>query len=461
MAQETSNASPRRGFVVRRALAAVGLACLLVGIAVAADPPSSPSPSQPTPNADDQSSEVILTFKDGRRLTGPLVEQTSEAITIKIAGIPAKFSTEEIDRIEVLEPLMVRYMKLREAVGNDPDQIVRVAEWLQGREKYELALAEVNRALARDSKHPDAMRLKVQLEQQILLKAKAGAPKQPAKPAEDAPDARRANVQNTFPLLTTNEINLIKVFETEFSEEPRVIIPRETIAAMLDKYSDHPLVPITKEGREAIYRKTPLEQLDLMFRIQAREFYSQVQVLDQPKAFSALRDQIGRTWLLQSCATNQCHGGMEAGRLVLHNRRPNSEQTVYTNFLILDRFRLEDGSPLIDWQSPERSPLLQLGLPKDKSRRPHPVAPHGETGKDTFKPTFRSMEDERFKAAVTWIKSLHQPRSEYPIEYRPVRPLSPVPKAVSPPAGIDPSRQTPGSTPDSGTNPGMKPPVQR
>lgn len=387
--------------------------------------PAWADPSPPAADvAEEQQPEVVLTLKDGRRLTGPLIEQTVEHITIRIAGIPARYPAEEVERIEVLEPLMVRYMKLREAVGNDPDQIIRVAEWLQSREKYELALSEVNRALVRDAKHPDALRLKVQLEQQILLKAKS----KPSMPADGNRPERRTpppggSIQNTFPLLSANDINLIKVYETEFREEPRVLIPREVIAQLLEKYADHPLVPITKEGREAVYRKTPLEQLDLMFRLQAREFYAQVQVLDQPKAFAALRDQIGRTWLLNSCATNQCHGGAEAGRLVLHNRRPNSDQTVYTNFLILNRFRLDDGTSLIDWLQPERSPLLQMGLPREKSRRPHPVVPHPDTGKDMFKPTFRSADEERFKAAVAWIKSLHQPRSEYPIQYTPARPF--------------------------------------
>ena len=332
-------------------------------------------------------------------------------------------------------------------MGDDPDQIVHLAEWLQQREKYELALSEVQRALSIDKNHGPSLRLKAMLEQQIVLKQKrvqqpAPAPgQQPAQP--HVQPQRPAN----FPLLTKGDVELIKVYETKLDEKPRVIIERNTISAMLQKYEGNPLVPITAEGREAVLRQDPLEILDLMYKLQARDFYTQVTVLDQPKAFEKFRDQVCRTWLINSCSTTMCHGGTQAGRLTLYNREPNAERTVYTNFYILSKFRLADGTPLIDWQQPARSVLLQIGLPRDKSMHPHPVVPLGIAARDVFRPPFRTTDDVQFKGAVDWLKSLYRPRPEYPIKYTPLQPFEPPPKPEQAP---QPQPQAPAPPPHGG-----------
>ena len=432
------------------ALALLAAACPIAN----AQPPAPIKPVAPPPAPalapvvdEDERTELVVHLKDGRQFTGPVVRQNSAEVVINIAGIAQPFRTEDIDRLEVLEPLMERYAKFREAVGNDPDQIVNLAEWLQRRAKYELALTEVIRALAIDKTNGPALKLRQFLEQQIILKHQRvhrepdPEPRAPARPLPARPAS--------FPLLSEPDVQIIKVFETKLDEKPRVIIQRPVATKMLEKYADHPLVPLTREGRETVLRRSPLEILDLMFKLQARDFYSQVDVLDPPHAFPIFRDQVCRTWLVNACSTTLCHGGTEAGRLVLYNHHPNMERTVYTNFYILSKFRLADGSALVNWEEPEKSPLVQLGLPREKSRRPHPFVPHGTSGRDMFKPVFQSADDVQFKEAVAWIKSLYRPRPEYPITYTPVRPFEPPPKPkpVEPAPAIKPATDPlPGAT---------------
>lgn len=430
-----------------RGLAAV---VVLAGAAGAWGQPIVPAPEATKPVApgaggssadEDERTELVVYLKDGRRYTGPVVRQNAEEVVISIAGIPKPFATEEIDRLEVLQPLMERYAKLRDAVGSDPDQIVNLAEWLQQRGKYELALTEVLRALAVDKNNGPAIKLKALLEQQIILKSKRVPREQePATPAAAKPAPDKGPL---FPVLSKTDIELMKVYETNLDEKPRVIIGRPTITKMLQKYAGHPLVPVTREGRETVLRQPPLEVLDLMFKLQAREFYSDVEVLDQPRAFPVFREQICRKWLVNSCSTTLCHGGMEAGRLVLRNHSPNSDQTVYTNFYILSKFKLSDGTGLVNWEEPEKSPLVQMGLPRDKSRRPHPEVAHGVSGRDMFKPVFQSTEDVQYKEVVAWMKSLYRPRPEYPISYIPIRPFEPPPKPQ--PVESKPATDNPGS----------------
>jgi hypothetical protein len=407
-------------------------------------PPTAAATTAPSPAAkavadDDDTTELIVQLKDGRRFTGPVVRQNSTEVVIALSGVPMRFAIEEIEKLETLEPLAARYRKLREAVGDNPDQIVRLAEWLQTREKYAIALTEVDRALAIDKGCVAAMKLKPILEQQVILqharvkKEAAAAAGKGGGGGENEPTRPAAQRPRDFPLLSEADVQLIKVFETNFDEKPRLIIPRTVTQKLLEKYSQHPLVPVTREGRDAVVRQAPTEILDLMFKLQAREFYPQVEVLDQPHAFVAFRDQVCRTWLVNSCATTGCHGGTDGGRFVLFNGRPNSERTVYTNFYILTKYRLPDGTPLLNYDEPEKSLLLQFGLARERSRHPHPVVPRGVNDHDAFKPFFKSEEDVQYKAAVDWIKSLYRPRPDYPVSYTPIMPFE-MPKAGPGPA---------------------------
>src|SRR5690606_13117960 len=126
-------------------------------------------------------------------------------------------------------------------------------------------------------------------------------------------------------------------YEIDTNNPPRLLIDRDTITQLMSEHAGSSLIPSTREGREAMYRKRPAEILDIMFRLQARNLYGKVQVLDHPESFRRFRENVHRGWFMNNCATTRCHGGTEAGRLWLHNRRPNSDETVYTNFLILDR----------------------------------------------------------------------------------------------------------------------------
>ena len=102
-------------------------------------------------------------------------------------------------------------------------------------------------------------------------------------------------------------------------------------------------------------------------------------------------------------------------------------------FLILDRYRLADGKPLIDYEEPAKSPLLQLALPREHSLNPHPAIPGEESRSDLWRPFFRSTDDRAFVRAVEWIKSMYRPRPEYPISYSPPGPSNPPAQGNEPP----------------------------
>jgi len=101
----------------------------------------------------------------------------------------------------------------------------------------------------------------------------------------------------------------------------------------------------------------------------------------------------------------------------------NSDATIYTNLLILERFKLRDGTPLINYDKPEDSPLLQMALPRESSIYPHPEVT-SRSGRRNAPEQFRSTEDVQFQRALDWIRAMYQPRPDYPIDYAPPLPRS-------------------------------------
>lgn len=412
---------------VPRGAAVVAMLLMVAGAHARQDTPPPEPPSEPpaaaAPSADprEDEPEAILILRDGRRVTGLLVDRTPDRVRIRIGGIETDFPGALVDRVQVLAPVLERYRSMREAIDpGDVEQILRLAEWLRTRERFDLALVEIERALAVSPTHAEARRMKALVEGQVELLERARARRE--QPPESSDPPASPGEPDPFPLLDAAQINLIKVFEVDLKSPPNLLIERDTITRLLTQYAGDPLIPATAEGRDQMYRMSPVKVLEVMFRLQARDLYDQVRVVGQPKAMELFRDNVHRAWLINGCATSRCHGGEEAGRLYLHNKRINSDPTLYTNFLILDRYRLPSGTPLINHDAPERSPLLQSGLPRRDSLYPHPEVPGALGHGDLWRPMFRSTDDRRYQQAVEWIRSLYRPRPEYPVEYTPPRP---------------------------------------
>lgn len=408
-----------------------------VGFGHSEPPPPATDDAQKTPDADSTTRdggprEVVLILRGGREVDGMFERETDDQIVLLIEGIETAFDKTDLHNMRELPPLLERYAKLRALVANDDlDGRILLAEWLRTREQYDLALTEVEAVLSKDPLHPRARSLQVWLSQQVELEAskQAQTDENPEGASARERFAERQEAKRSFPLLTARDINTIRVYEIDLKHPPRILVRRETIDQLIRQYAESPLIPGTVEGREALYRRRPEEVLELMFRLQARELYNEVEVLDHPLAIQQFRTEVHGRWLINSCATAQCHGGQEAGKLWLYTDKPHSDETVYTNLLIVDRFRMAEGKPLINYGEPAKSPLLQMGLPSEISLYPHPDVPRTR-GSRGWKPVFRSTSDRRFRDAIEWISEMYQPRPEYPIEYTP-----PVPKAAAPKPG--------------------------
>ena len=321
-----------------------------------------------------------------------------------------------------------RYRDLRAAITDDDiDGLLRLAEWVRAKGYLNLAQQNVDAVLKQEPTNRAALELRTIIVEQKKVNALRSVPRPVAPPrvstdGETAP-APRAR-PDAFPLLTDEQINIIRVLEVDLNNPPAMLIKRDTVKRFLDKYEGtvvegRGIVPVSPEARDQFYRLRPAQALQWFFDLRAREFYPEVQVLENPRSMRLFRDNINRTWLVNSCATSKCHGGDDAGRFYLFNKNQSSDRAAYTNWVITDQFRTSDGRPLIDIQNPKLSPLLQMGLPRDRAVLKHPVV---EGGGRRWQQVFDGEEDRRFRLAVEWIQSLYANRSGYPITYTPPTP---------------------------------------
>ena len=354
--------------------------------------------------------EYRVTLKSGAVFEGELKAEaatTDEAFVVLIvAGVETSFARKEIESFGKLPSIEERYKELRAAIDDtDTERLISLAEWLRARRRFDLAAKEVEAALKVEPNNKRGKDLLLLIEQQALLAQSSGL----GKPLKD-----RAKVQKLkFPLLDEEQTNLMKVFEVDLKDPGRIVIGRELIEQLINRYGDHASMPSSREGREALYRAAPETLLELMFRVQARELYGKVKLIDSPRPVRLFRENVNRTWLLNSCATAACHGGEAAGRFRLNPERATSDAAVLTNMFILDRFRMKDGKGLLNHEAPANSPLLQFALPPDMAKPGHPDVTKSGYRKQDFKPAFRDVDDQRFQWGVEWIRSLYKPRPTY------------------------------------------------
>tara|TARA_R110000744_G_scaffold98402_1_gene190118 strand:+ start:2132 stop:3346 length:1215 start_codon:yes stop_codon:yes gene_type:complete len=380
-------------------------------------PAATRADDQQSTKSTSEASECTITLDSGRTITGVLMHSDDESIVLRINGIDTTYRRTRIASIKRLPPVSERYFKLRESIPDtDIESRLILVDWLRDRRAYELAIEELDEILELHPNHPQASILRTWLEQHLKLTNAHRDPDTQSKPRRQA-----SAPKHSVPMLTPEQINLIRVYELDLADPPRFRIEDSTIRTLMAQKPD--AFPVAEQDREAILKGSDLDKLKLLFRNRARELYSEVQVDEDPESFKVFKKHIaGRTgWMLNSCATVRCHGGDDAGDFKLISKNPNSPESLYTNFVVIDRYKLSDGTNLINYTDPDRSPMVQLGMIRSRSLYPHPEVDPTEFGRD-WKPVFRSSTSTNFKRVTDWIRSLYTPRPDYGFQYPPSSP---------------------------------------
>ena len=375
--------------------------------------------------------EARVVTKEGKTLRGQVVADEPEQITLRIAGIPSTIKRENIARVEYIKTPAAEYRQRKADLDpQDADGFYALMKWLVEKQKlYDLAAAELDqleRNFPNDSRF-GLLKTVAREHAEHQRKTEARGKDRSKRTVEKVEKDPKPTTEEKRKKLLPDQINRIKVYEINLNARPRVVVPRDVIDEVLEKYASDPRTPKGREGQQSARRAAGLEQLRLLFRLSegnesVRDYYSRVTVSGDPPVLRTFRSAIHRNYVLNYCATNKCHGGENAGKFALFRSRATSDETVYTNFFILHRTRTEHGH-MIDRDAPDRSLLIQYGMNRDEASTPHPEVPG-------WKAKIFNPRHADYVRLVRWIESLWVPSPRYGITYPQKPEAGPVPTAT-------------------------------
>ncbi len=350
---------------------------------------------------------VSVRLVDGRTLVGPLVEDSYEGVVLKIADIDTRFPRETLVEVRPYPTDAEFYERFKRTIERDQYEArFSLGLWLYQRRMYEESKSELQ-ALLDDTNHYEARQLLREVETHMELLASAGEARAP----RTAPGGGEPRDRTPSNLLSDAEVNLIRVYELDLADPPRMQVPQTLIETMLEKYGDSELIPARSAERNALYSKDPAEIVRILFALKARDLYGEIDVLGEPESLNLFHRRVHNAWIVNNCATSRCHGGKDAGRLFLHNRNYKDENVRATNLLILLRSSI-DGRPLVDPDQPTDSLVYQYALPRTEARRPHPEV-------RGWSPVFNAGRRRLQEDFIRWVRAMRRPTGDYPVDYTP------------------------------------------
>ncbi len=371
--------------------------------------------------------QATVTTKDGRKLTGQLLQQTPETITLEISGIRTPIEMDTVESVQIGATVDEIYQQRKADLDpTDFDAGYGLAYFLFENKMYSAAKTELAELAKRFPDNDQIARLETVIDQRVKLLADPGGtvPVRPAaRPTQPAGDQAEQPAPEDQ-LLTTEQVNLIRLWELPadlLGTQPRITIPKDAIREFLDVYRDHDRVPKGRTAQRDFLALKGYEQLDLLFQLRAREFYQDVIVRDDPPALAPFRRIINPTYVARFFRRH--FGTGQVPDFYLIGRNPNGVAEAYTNFYILSETNI-NGAPMINRAEPEKSLLLQWGLPRDAASFPAPDVPG-------WRPFFAAgLDDPRFLEYVRWIQRLFNPKPNYGISF--TLPQPPDPDVESP-----------------------------
>ena len=381
----------------------------------------------------------VVLLRNGQTREGIIIEDAFDAVLIEIEGIRARLPRDTVDRV-LLEPSFTdQYEAFKQSIQPGmTERQLQLCRWLVQEKEFELAKLELE-DLLREQSSEDAKKLLSLVNAQITLNQQRAA--NPS--SSDDPDGDDAKPPLIIeePLIedevvSARDVNLMRVYEIDFNDPPKVHIEHDTIQRMIERYGTSPLLPANRTDRNALFRAEPIDLVRLMFELKARDLYGEIQVQTEPHSLNLFRTKVHNAWLIENCATSRCHGGPNSGRFFLIRKHLLDDRVRYTNLLILERLKTDPEWPLVDYDEPARSLIIQYAMPRTEARKPHPEV-------RGWRPVFSPSNKRLLDGTIQWLNSMMKPRPDYPVDYEP--PVRLTPRSAS--DGDDPTDAPP--TPDT------------
>jgi hypothetical protein len=376
----------------------------------------------------------LVQLRDGTIVRGEILKDSLEEVEFQVDSVRGRVPREKVYRVMLELEFETRYARVKAAIApEEHGRRLGLARWLADQDRLDLAITELE-ALLRDGDVEEAREMLREINARVKLElavkeSKENSKKKAASKAADAAAAEQAKTADAgsnsakpaprgapttremLPkdLLSNEDVNLVRVYEIDFKDPPRLTVSPEGVRQLILRYGSSALVPATTQERNALYSKSSVEIARLMFDLKARDLYNYIEVEEDPTSVAKFRTRVHNSWLISNCATSRCHGGVDAGRFFLYTGNAKDQRIRYTNLLTLLNFKV-DGKPVVNFEDPPDSLLIQYAMTRSSARYPHPDV-------KGWRPVLSTTTPQLLQDTLDWIRSMYQPRPEYPVKY--------------------------------------------
>ena len=141
--------------------------------------------------------------------------------------------------------------------------------------------------------------------------------------------------------LTDAQINTIRLYEIKniARERPAVTIANDVMQEAFRKYAGRGARAGHDRRAAAVSGADGWVKLELLKSLDAKDLWKKATVTTDVDAIANFRQNIQSSYVLNCCASAQCHGGDKAGDFYLFQQRTGgAAATAYTNFYILTQY---------------------------------------------------------------------------------------------------------------------------
>lgn len=364
--------------------------------------------------------QSIVKTKDGNTYQGDLTTRTDDVV-VTIHGVDTVIPKTDIDSIQQAEDLDKLYRdRLAALDAKDVNGRIALAREAFEKGRYDFARDTLQQTLTIEPNNPDANQLLLAVESKIKLEQTKGTP------APLAPT--KAPLQGTRPnatLLSPADIEAIRKAELKPTDLG--------VRIQIDQAARRKFCEANNIAFAAFNNLPAAQEAVAMMDSGDPAMRDSVHVLTDPPSLLMYRREI-QPMVIQNCATANCHGGVNGGKLVFPTAG-DADPLTYTNFYILQQYQGKPkeaggggvfGSPtkgMIERNHALDSLLVNYALPVAVAKYDHPLV-NGQP----ITPALRGLEDPRLALITNWMNvALVQTPPAYGIHYTPpsTQPASP------------------------------------
>jgi hypothetical protein len=345
----------------------------------------------------------VVRTDDGRVIEGDITQSVNDdLVTITIGTGQVTVPRSDVLSIIYGDDIAKEFTeRLRELPAADIRDRLELGQWALDKNQYDLARQAANGVLRIDPGNVDAMTLLGTIQgQQALAERESAAAAAAAQPQNPTPTTEPTPPSPQAPsiYLSDDQINRIRQFELRPDDAVRVAFDPDVRQRYVAQTGDDPQTFAALE---------PTAQAQFILSRGDPTLTAGVKILSDPESLDDFRRRI-QIRILVGCSASGCHGGdTPAGDFGLFTDA-SQVPAAYTNFYILQQYRLKIDSPKTVWGSgpvewrmidrthPAQSLLIQYGLPREAAQLPHPDVPG-------WRAMFAGEQDPDYADMLQWI----------------------------------------------------------